>query len=284
MMRKIIYFILILSIVYTQQRPPAAATRRPPSNIVKRPAGGKMTSLRDLDYEVIKLSYIETDRALAILKTIGYSVVEFKAGKGEIAGENNFTPQFSNKNMDINAPGTLPIIIKFPDTETISLVEKSKSKSSSKKSVLGVDLGGVTLDNTTSGDPMQRLLVGYKPGDFNSVARLLDIIQNKIDTPANQIVIEALVLELNSDQLDELGIDFSNAGQGYSQFSRHRKEDPYHLSPWYLIAHCWDPHLIFEPMLKHLLVIKQQKYYPNLLSLFWMGVKRGYKLASKFPL
>ena len=208
MMRKIIYFILILSIVYSQQRPP--------SNIVKRPSGGKMTSLRDLDYEVIKLSYIETDRAIAILKTIGYSVVEFKAGKGEIAGENNFTPQFSNKNMDINAPGTLPIIIKFPDTETISLVEKSKSKSSSKKSVLGVDLGGVTLDNTTSGDPMQRLLVGYKPGDFNSVARLLDIMQNKIDTPADQIVIEALVLELNSDQLDELGIDFSNAGQGYS--------------------------------------------------------------------
>ena len=201
-------FLIIFSFLSAQQRPP--------SNVVKRPAGGKMTSLRDLDFEVIKLSYIETDRALAILKTMGYSVVEFKAGKGEIAGENNFTPQFSNKNMDINAPGTLPIIIKFPDTETISLVEKSKSKSASKKSALGVDLGGVTLDNTTSGDPLQRVLVGYKPGDFNSVARLLDIIQNKIDTPANQIVIEALVLELNSDQLDELGIDFSNAGQGYS--------------------------------------------------------------------
>ena len=209
-------FLIIFSILSAQQRPPATATRRPPSNVVKRPAGGKMTSLRDLDFEVIKLSYIETDRALGILKTMGYSVVEFKAGKGEIAGENNFTPQFSNKNMDINAPGALPIIIKFPDTETISLVEKSKSKSASKKSALGVDLGGVTLDNTTSGAPLQRLLVGYKPGDFNSVARLLDIIQNKIDTPADQIVIEALVLELNSDQLDELGIDFSNAGQGYS--------------------------------------------------------------------
>ena len=209
-------FLIIFSILSAQQRPPATATRRPPSNVVKRPAGGKMTSLRDLDFEVIKLSYIETDRAIAILKTMGYSVVEFKAGKGEIAGENNFTPLFSNKNMDINTPGTLPIIIKFPDTETISLVEKSKSKSASKKSALGVDLGGVILDNTTSGDPLQRLLVGYKPGDFNSVARLLDIIQNKIDTPANQIVIEALVLELNSDQLDELGIDFSNAGQGYS--------------------------------------------------------------------
>ncbi|MGY8780433.1 MAG: type II secretion system protein GspD [Fidelibacterota bacterium] len=209
-------FLIIFSILSAQQRPPAAAQRRPPSNVVKRPAGGKMTSLRDLDFEVIKLSYIETDRALAILKTMGYSVVEFSAGKGEIPGENNFTPQFSNKNMDFNAPHALPIIIKFPDTETISLVKKSTSKSSSKKSVLGVDLGGVALDNTTSGDPMQRFLVGYKPGNFNSVAKLLDIIQNKIDTPANQIVIEALVLELNSDQLDELGIDFSNAGQGYS--------------------------------------------------------------------
>jgi len=209
-------FLIIFSILSAQQRPPAAATRRPPSNVVKRPAGGKMTSLRDLDFEVIKLSYIETDRALAILKTMGYSVVEFSAGKGEIPGENNFKPQFSNKNMDFNAPHALPIIIKFPDTETISLVKKSTSKSSSKKSVLGVDLGGVALDNTTSGDPMQRFLVGYKPGNFSSVAKLLDIIQNKIDTPANQIVIEALVLELNSDQLDELGIDFSNAGQGYS--------------------------------------------------------------------
>ena len=106
-------FLIIFSILSAQQRPPATATRRPPSNVVKRPAGGKMTSLRDLDFEVIKLSYIETDRAIAILKTMGYSVVEFKAGKGEIAGENNFTPQFSNKNMDINAPGTLPIIIKL---------------------------------------------------------------------------------------------------------------------------------------------------------------------------
>ena len=215
-MRKLIYLLIVFSILWGQQRPPPSVTRRPPASVMKRPTTGALNSFRDLNFEVIKLSYIETDRALAILKTLGYSVVEFKAGKGEISGESNFTPQFSNKNMDLNAPGTLPVIIKFPDTENISLVEKSKSKSASKKSVLGVDLGGVTLDNTTSGDPLQRLLVGYKPGDFNSVARLLDVIQNKIDTPANQIVIEALVLELNSDRLDELGIDFSTAGQGYS--------------------------------------------------------------------
>jgi len=222
--RKILFAIFIFSIIWAQQRPPASATRRPPASATQRPpasaiqpaSGGKISLLRDLDFEVLKLSYIQTDRALAILKTLGYSVVEFKAAKGEVRGEFNFTPQFSNKNKDLNAPGALPIIIKLPDTETISLVEKSTSKAASKKSALGVDLGGVTLDNTTSGEPMQRLLVGYKPNDYNSVAQLIDLVQNKIDVPANQIVIEALIIELNTENLNELGVDFSNAGPGYS--------------------------------------------------------------------
>ena len=216
--------LLIITTVSSQQRPPASVTRRPPASVTqrppttvaKRPVSGNMLSMRDLDYEVVKLSYIQTDRALAILKTMSYAVVEFKSGKGEIVGENNFSPIYSNKIDDLNKPGALPIIIKLPDTETISLVEKSKTKATTRKSALGVDLGGVTLDNTTSGDPMQRLLVGYKPGDFNSIAGLLDLIQNKIDVPANQIAIEAMVLEINNDRLDELGIDFSNAGQGFS--------------------------------------------------------------------
>ena len=224
MIRKIVCAIVIFSIIWAQQRPPASATRRPPAsatqrppaNVTQRAPSAQVTALRDLDFEVLKLSYIQTDRALAVLKTLGYSVVEFKAAKGEVRGEFNFTPQFSNKNTNLNAPGALPIIIKLPDTETISLVEKSTSKASSKKSALGVDLGGVTLDNTTSGEPMQRLLVGYKPNDYNSVAQLIDLVQNKIDVPANQIVIEALIIELNTENLNELGVDFSNAGPGYS--------------------------------------------------------------------
>tara|TARA_B100001245_G_C22889633_1_gene428326 strand:- start:509 stop:2581 length:2073 start_codon:yes stop_codon:yes gene_type:complete len=175
-------------------------------------SSGNVTLLRDLEFEQIKLSYIQTDRALAVLKTLGYAVVEFRAGKGEISGENNFTPVYSNKNTNLNAPGALPIIIKLPDSENISLVEKSTSKSSSKKSALNVDLGGVVLDNTTSGEPMQRLLVGYKPGDYRPMARLRDLIQNEIDIPASQIAIEALVIEINTDNLNELGVDFTSSG------------------------------------------------------------------------
>ena len=207
-MKKIILLIALLSINFAQQR-------RPSSNFSPT-SSDNAKSLRDLDYEVVKLSYIQTDRALAILKTMGYTVVEYRAGKGEISGENNFTPVFSNKVDNLNAPGVLPVIIKIPDTQTISLVEKSTSKASSKKSALGVDLGGVTLNNTTSGEPMQRLLVGYKSSDMRPLAQLLDLIANKIDVPASQVAIEALVIELNRDDLNELGVDFSGAGSGFT--------------------------------------------------------------------
>ena len=207
-MKKIILLIALLSINFAQQRRSSSNFNPTSSENAK--------SLRDLDYEVVKLSYIQTDRALAILKTMGYTVVEYRAGKGEISGENNFTPVFSNKVDNLNAPGVLPVIIKIPDTQTISLVEKSTSKASSKKSALGVDLGGVTLNNTTSGEPMQRLLVGYKSSDMRPLAQLLDLIANKIDVPASQVAIEALVIELNRDDLNELGVDFSGAGSGFT--------------------------------------------------------------------
>tara|TARA_B100000214_G_scaffold183420_1_gene132288 strand:+ start:6091 stop:8205 length:2115 start_codon:yes stop_codon:yes gene_type:complete len=215
-MKKILLLILLLSWSFSQQRPPSASRRppaRPPSS-ASRPPSANANALRDLDYEVVKLSYIQTDRALAILKTMGYTVVEYRASKGEISGENNFTPNFSNNIDNLNAPGVLPVIIKMPDTETISLVSKTRAKVSTKKSALGVDLGGVTLDNTTSGDPMQRLLIGYKSNNMRPLAQLLDLLANKIDVPASQVAIEALVIEINRDNLSELGVDFSAAGSG----------------------------------------------------------------------
>ena len=61
---------------------------------------------------------------------------------------------------------------------------------------------------------MQRLLVGYKSSDMRPLAQLLDLIANKIDVPASQVAIEALVIEINRDDLSELGVDFSAARSG----------------------------------------------------------------------
>ena len=176
------------------------------------------TIFRDLEFEVIKLSYIRTDRAVAILKSIGYVVIEFEPGKDSHAGERQYTPKLSSKfNVNDVKPSDLPIIIKLPETESVTLVQEEKSSSkSSKKGAVSVNLGGITLENTTDGEPMQRLLVGYNRDKFDDVAQLLDLIHNKIDLPAEQILIEALVIELDSDKLDELGIDYSGTGAGFS--------------------------------------------------------------------
>ena len=175
--------------------------------------------MRDLEYQVIKLSYVEVDRALAILKSIGYTVVEFKGGKGELAGEYSFSPAVSGtlNIKELPKKDILPIIIKVPDTETVSLLTQEKGKSAKgKKAELGLDLAGIPMLGTTAGSPQQQLLIGYNANNFEPVARLLDLLNNKIDIPAAQIQIEALVIEMDSDKLNSLGIDFSASQGGIS--------------------------------------------------------------------
>ena len=176
-------------------------------------------SMKNLEYQVLKLSYVEVDRALAILKTMGYTVVEFKSGKGELAGEYSFVPSPSGgKNINqLAIPPNLPVIIKVPDTETVSLLTQEKGKNAKKgKSELGLDLAGIPMVGTTAGAPQQQLLIGYNPNDFEKVAKLLDLINNKIDIPAAQIQLEALVIEIDSDKLNTLGIDFGASQGGIS--------------------------------------------------------------------
>lgn len=175
--------------------------------------------MKNLEYQVLKLSYVEVDRALAILKTMGYTVVEFKSGKGELAGEYSFVPSPSGgKNINqLAIPPNLPVIIKVPDTETVSLLTQEKGKNAKKgKSELGLDLAGIPMVGTTAGAPQQQLLIGYNPNDFEKVAKLLDLINNKIDIPAAQIQLEALVIEIDSDKLNTLGIDFGASQGGIS--------------------------------------------------------------------
>lgn len=210
------YFIYIFLVIICLSSIIAQTTTTRPKSPKRTIAS---TSLRDLDYEIIKLSYIRTDRAVAILKAMGYVVIEFESGKEQPGGERQYSPKHSKKiNLDDIKSKELPIIIKIPETETVTLVheEKSSKSSSKKRTQLGVNLGGIILDKTTDGEEMQRLLVGYKPNNFEQVAQLLNLIQNKIDVPAAQILIEALVIELDSDKLDELGIDYSGTGKGFA--------------------------------------------------------------------
>ena len=76
----------------------------------------------------------------------------------------------------------------------------------------------VHLHNTTTGAPEERLLVydRYDP----EPQELVNLLQAQ-DVPAQQIVIEALVIEVNTSKLQDLGVEWRGSqGSGQASFER----------------------------------------------------------------
>ena len=61
------------------------------------------------------------------------------------------------------------------------------------------------MHNTTTGAPEERLLLVYDRYDPEPLEQLVNLLQADIDVPAQQIVIEALVIEVNTSKLQDLG-------------------------------------------------------------------------------
>ena len=79
----------------------------------------------NVNYKTIQLSYIQTDRAAAVLKSLGFNVVEYTTDQGPNPFESIFTPEgnFDNnlKNGTLEDADDLPIIIMLPETENVTL-------------------------------------------------------------------------------------------------------------------------------------------------------------------
>ena len=163
----------------------------------------------NVEFEMVQLSHIGSDRAAGILKALGYSVTDYKSRKGTNKNELVLSPssQYIKNGVSTN-PNDLPIIIVMPETENITLLEM-ESEASKSGDKMSVDMGGVSLVYTTTNEPLQRLMVAYNPNDMESLFRVLDLIKNKIDKQAKQVVIDALVLEIDSEKVSELGVKYS---------------------------------------------------------------------------
>ena len=163
----------------------------------------------NVEFEMVQLSHIGSDRAAGILKALGYSVTDYKSRKGTNKNELVLSPssQYIKNGISTN-PNDLPVIIVMPETENITLLEM-ESEASKSGDKMSVDMGGVSLVYTTTNEPLQRLMVAYNPNDMESLFRVLDLIKNKIDKQAKQVVIDALVLEIDSEKVSELGVKYS---------------------------------------------------------------------------
>ncbi len=169
------------------------------------------------DYSLYPLSYIQADRAVAILKTLGYPVIEYSR-----TAEKDKTTAEPDRIFDRETDGALsrPAIINLIDAETTSLVQATEASRTPGGRVTkevpsaSVLTGGQRLDAVTDGVPLQQLLIVFDDEDREALYELLRILNEEIDVPARQILIEALVVELDRDSLKDVGIDLTASEDG----------------------------------------------------------------------
>jgi Flp pilus assembly secretin CpaC len=162
----------------------------------------------ELGYEMFRLGHMDASRALSLLKALGYTTIEFTASSSSKGGEEIF-------NLSKGSGNKLPWIVKVMNASKTSLLETSgsfktrKSSSSSKGGIQGApQLGGAHLFGATTDAPEERLLMVYDRNEPEELEKLVNLLQSYIDVAAQQIVIEALVIEINKSDLQDLGVEF----------------------------------------------------------------------------
>lgn len=134
----------------------------------------------ELKSERIRLSYVDPLRCTQLLNFYGVNIGDPK------------------KPIDSTQ---LPVVVAVPETafhETIPDHEK--------------------VFPQTETDPINELLLFFDAAAPEKAGRVRRIIQEQIDLPARKIMIEAMVLEISSQALDQLGVewDFNSGGEGIS--------------------------------------------------------------------
>jgi hypothetical protein len=163
----------------------------------------------DLDYQLFTLSYLQSDRTLALLKALGYTTVEYTMAAGE-------TPNDRVYGTFMTGQWKLPAIIKLIDSTKSSLMDPPPAGSyQQQRSGAVTDLGGTYLHQQTSGEPQQRLLIAYDRNNPEPMQDLLNLLRQKLDLPSRQIVIEALVIEINTDKMRDLGLNLRAIDSDY---------------------------------------------------------------------
>ena len=160
--------------------------------------------------KVIALNHIKSENAIAMLKGLGYSVIDYSQDDN-----GSYIPKIDSF-AEVSPQKDNLTIIKFPSKSTEYLDAGLVDGESTGLDGMSSYLGGNSMPDIISGEPPERVMVCYDNGSESDFRDLLDFLKNKIDIPASQIMIEALVIEINSDELEELGINLSGQGENYT--------------------------------------------------------------------
>ncbi len=230
-------------VVFGQQVQQSAETPNPDLGGIQQLVSGEVTRLqqtplpieeKQLGYETYYLSYVSADRAIALLKAMGYTTVEYN----EQAGEGLFDRIYNPMKLGTGRP---PVIVKLIDSAKTSLMQPSTTAPTGGAmmpaqpmpqqmggqfmggvgtTVAGIPaIGGTYLTHMTSGDTAERLLILYDRNDPQTLQDLVNLLQATVDVPSRQIMIEALVVEINVSNIRNLGVTFSTQQNKVGIFS-----------------------------------------------------------------
>jgi general secretion pathway protein D len=252
-------------------------------------SGAETTGLdkRQLAYESYQLSYVESDRAIAVLKALGYTTIEFLENVGETLYDRIFVPNSGEQMGEEPPPPRLPLILKMINASKTSLQEStadSGSYGSGGREGLP-DLGGIFLHRTTAAEPQNRLLIAYDPFDLESLERLVNLLRDTIDIPARQLVLEALVIEIQGDVTRDLGVSWNAAATlGDTKYDLEIDEGPRLTKPplTFLFDHASET-LAFNLKLHALLQTSRAKILSNPSVLVIDGRQAKIQIGNRIP-
>ena len=128
---------------------------------------------RDLSYETYQLSCIDTASCVEILKALGYNT-------GAPAGPVSLAQ--------------LPAVFPLPFKGPASVVRFKET----------ADKQPALVEDTTSA-PENRLMILYHSTQAEEAGKLKQLLEETIDVPERQVLIEGMVIELTEDEFKELG-------------------------------------------------------------------------------
>ncbi len=156
-------------------------------------------SYEGYDCEISKLSNISSNRALTTLKALGYYTIEHE----NIYVYDEWTENLQPSEFDLEEAGGI-FIIDIPDSQSSSL---NSDEDYGESEGFSQYLSGTSMNNSVDSDPIERIIVCYDNENPSLYANFLDILYNQLDIAAKQILIEALVIEISSDDLTDTGIN-----------------------------------------------------------------------------
>ncbi|MFC1761939.1 ABC transporter transmembrane domain-containing protein [Planctomycetota bacterium] len=159
----------------------------------------KGLTFNDMEAKLIQLSYVDATIALAMLKGMGLSTVDKPEGIPAIT-------DFAK----------LPYVVGIPDpgAEDTGLIGTGTGTQETKTKwglSLTPGVASAITDNAVV-SPMSQLMVIFHPAHPEQFSRVRRALDTYIDRPARQIFIEAMVLEIGEEGLEDLGIEWQMAG------------------------------------------------------------------------